>query len=61
VIGLAHLEDPESYAGGSVAAGGVSLAGQDEGQRSGEERYPGPPGWGLRRWISTPKFAKNFL
>jgi len=38
-MGLAHLEDPECYAGGSVAAGSVSLAGQDEGERSDEERH----------------------
>ena len=31
VIGLAYPEDPECYAGGSVATGRVSLAGQDEG------------------------------
>jgi hypothetical protein len=49
VNGLAYLEDPECYANGSVAIGRVSLAGQDEGERSEEERYPGSPGWGLRR------------
>jgi len=43
---LAYLEDPECYAGGSVAVGRVSLAGQDMGESSDEERYPGPPGWG---------------
>ena len=58
MTGLAYLEDPECYAGGSVATGRVSLAGQDEGERSDEERYPGPPGWGLRRWTSTPTLAK---
>jgi hypothetical protein len=56
--GLAYLEDPECYAGGSVATGRVSLAGQDEGERSDEERYLGPPGWGLRRWTSTPTHEK---
>jgi len=61
VIGLAHLDDPECYAGGSAATGRVSLAGQDKGERSDEERYPGPPGWGLRCWNSTPTFARNFL
>jgi hypothetical protein len=49
-----YLRDPECYAGGSVIIGRVSLAEQDEGERSDEERYPGPPGWGLRRWTSTP-------
>jgi len=59
VTGLAYLEDPECYAGGSVATGRVSLAGQDEGERSDEERYPDPPGRGLRRWTSTPNTRKN--
>ena len=61
MFGLAYLEDPECYAGVSVATGRVSLAGQDEGERSDEERYPGPPGWGLRRWTSTSTLAKMFL
>jgi hypothetical protein len=61
VIGLAYLEDREWSAGGSIATGKVSLAGQDEGERSDEDRYPGPPGWGLRRWTSTPTFAEMFL
>ena len=34
--GLEWSKGPESYAGGSVAAG-----------RTGQERRPGPPGWGL--------------
>jgi hypothetical protein len=48
MIGLAYLEDPECYTGGSVATGRVFLTGQDEGERSDEERYPGPPGLGLK-------------
>ena len=59
MTGLAYLEDPECYAGGSVATGRVYLAGQDEGEKSDEERYPGLPGWGFRRWTSTPTLAKN--
>ena len=47
MTGLAYLEDPECYAGFSVATGRVSLARQDEGERSDEDRYPGPPGWGV--------------
>jgi hypothetical protein len=58
VIGLAHLKDPEGYASGSVATVRVFLAGQDEGERSDKERYAGPPGWGLRRWTSTPTLGK---
>ena len=61
MIGLAYLEDPECYAGGSVATGRVSLAAHDEGQRSDEERYTGPPGGVLRRWTSTPTVAEMFL
>ena len=61
MIGLAHLEDPECYAGRSIATVRASLAGQDEGERSDEERYPGPPGWGLRRWTSTPTLGKNAI
>ena len=60
VIGLAYLEGLKCYAGGSVATGRVSLAGQDEGERSDEEWYPGTPGWGLRHWTSTPTLAKMF-
>jgi hypothetical protein len=61
VIGLAHLQDPECYAGGSVATVRVSLAGQDEGESSDEERYLGPPGWGLRPWISTTTLGKMLI
>ena len=57
---LAYLEDPECYAGGSVATGKVSLAGEDEGERSDEERYPGPPGSGLRCRTRTSTLAKMF-
>jgi hypothetical protein len=33
VVGLACLQDPESYAGGSIATGRVSHAGQVKGDR----------------------------
>jgi hypothetical protein len=59
VNGLAYLEDPECYAGDSVATGRVSLAGQDEGERSDEERYLVPPCWRLRRWTSTSTLENN--
>jgi hypothetical protein len=36
--------DPACYAGGSVATGRVSQAGQDKGEGSDYERDPGPPG-----------------
>jgi len=50
---LAWCNDPESYAGGSVATGRVTLAGQIKGEHPDKERYTGPPGWGLGRWAST--------
>jgi hypothetical protein len=56
---VGHLEHPECYDVGSFATGRVSLAGQDEGERSDEERYAGPPGWGLRRWTGAPILTKN--
>jgi len=45
MTGLVYLEDPVCYADCNVATGRVSLAEQDEGERSDKERYPGPPGW----------------
>jgi hypothetical protein len=46
VIGLAWSYDLESYAGGSVAAGRFSHAGQFEDDDPDKKGYPGPPGWG---------------
>jgi len=40
------FRDPESYVGGSVATGRDTQAGQVKGMKPGEERHPGPPGWG---------------
>jgi hypothetical protein len=50
---LAWCNDPESYAGCSVAAGRATLAGQVKGEHPDKERYTGPPGWGLGRSAST--------
>jgi hypothetical protein len=47
VVVLAWSYDSESYAGGSVAAGRVSHAGQVKGDDPDKKEYPGPPGWGL--------------
>jgi hypothetical protein len=52
VVGLAWSNDPESYAGGSVATGRASHAGQVKGDDLDEKGYPGPPGWGLG--LTTP-------
>ena len=56
---LAWCNDPESYAGGSVATGRATLAGQVKGEHSDKERYTGPPGCGLGRWASTPSPGKK--
>jgi hypothetical protein len=61
VTGLAYLEDPECYSGGSVATGKVSLAGQDEGERSNEERYHGTPGWGIEALDQHPNTRKKYF
>jgi hypothetical protein len=45
VAGLEWSNDPESYAGGSVATGSVSHARQVKGGDPDIKRYPGPPGW----------------
>jgi hypothetical protein len=45
---------PESYAGGSVATGRASHAGQVKGDDPDEKRYPGPPGWGLGHGADNP-------
>ena len=56
---LAWCNDPESYAGGSVATGSATLAGQVKGEHPDKERYTGPPGWGLGRWASTASPGKK--
>jgi len=56
---LAWCNDPESYAGGSIATGRATLAGQVKGEHPDKERYTGPPGWGLGRWASTPSPGKK--
>jgi hypothetical protein len=45
--------DPESYAGGSVATGRVSLAGKVKGDDPDWKGYHGPPGWGLEVRLTT--------
>jgi hypothetical protein len=54
VVGRAHSNDPESYAGGSVAAGSVSHAGQVKGDDPDKKGYPGPPGLGLGVRLTAP-------
>ena len=50
---LAWCNDPDSYAGASVATGRATDAGQVKGEDPDKERYTGPPVWGLGRWAST--------
>ena len=47
MVGLAWSDDPESYAGGSLAAGRVFHAVQVKGDDADKKGYLGPPGWGL--------------
>jgi hypothetical protein len=44
VVGHACFNDTENYAGGSVATGRVSHAGQVKGDDPDYKGYPGPPG-----------------
>jgi len=59
VRSLAWCNDPESYAGGSVATGRATLAVQVTGEHPDKERYTAPPGWGLGRWASNPSPGKK--
>ena len=56
---LEWCNDPENYAGGSVATGRATLAGQVKGEHPDEARYTGPTDWGLGRWASTPSPGKK--
>jgi hypothetical protein len=56
---LLCCNDPESYAGGSVATGRVTLAGQVKGEHPDNERYSGPPGWGLGVLLVTAHRKKS--
>jgi hypothetical protein len=58
VVGLAWSYDPESYVGGSVAAGTVSHAGQVKGDDPDNKGYLGPLGWGLGVGLKDPPRKK---
>jgi len=47
MVGLVWLNDPDTYAGGSVATGRASHARHVEGDD------PGPPGWGLENEVEA--------
>jgi hypothetical protein len=57
-VGLAWSDDPVSSAGGSVAAGRVSRAGQVKGDDPDKKGYPGPPGWELGVGLTAPPSKK---
>jgi len=48
VVGLAWSNDPDTYAGSSLATGTASHARQVKGDNPVKKGYPGPPGlmWG---------------
>jgi hypothetical protein len=53
VVGLAWLNDSESYAGGSIATGRASHARQVEDDDPDKKGYPGLPGWVLGVGLTT--------
>jgi len=53
--------DPESYAGGSVATGRATNAGQVKGEHPDKEIYSGLPGWEFSRAASDCTPLKNLL
>jgi len=59
VRSLVWCNGPERYAGGNVATGRATLAGQVKGEHPDKERYTGPPGWGLGGWVSTSSTDKK--
>jgi hypothetical protein len=60
VVELVRSNDPESYAGGIVATGRASHAGQVKGDDTDKKRYPGPPVWELDVGLITA-FHKKIL
>jgi len=57
-VGLAWSDDPESYAGCSLATGRVFHAVQVEGDDPDEKGYPGRLGWGLGVGLNTSPLTK---
>mgnify|MGYP000492297608 CR=1 FL=1 len=53
--------DPKGYAGGSLATGRTSQAGQLEGNDPDEKGYPSCPDWGLDPRADIPTSVKPSL
>jgi hypothetical protein len=61
VVGLEWSNDPESYAGGSVATGRASHARQIKGDDPDKKVYPGRPGWVLSLRMTTSPHKNIFF
>jgi len=59
-VGLGVSKDPESYAGGIVAAGRASHAVQVKGDDSDDKGHPGPPVWGLGLGLANPPHKQHY-
>jgi hypothetical protein len=57
VVRLVWSNDPESYAGGSVATGRASHASHVDSDDPDRKGYPGPSGWG---WGMRLKLIQKF-
>jgi hypothetical protein len=57
-VRLARLNDPASYAGGSVATSRVSHTVEVKCDNPDKKGYPGPRGWGERK-VNTLTSVKN--
>jgi hypothetical protein len=61
VVGLVWSNDPESLAGGSIATGRVTRAGQVKDDDPDKKGHPVPPGWGLGVGMMTPSCKRTFV
>jgi hypothetical protein len=59
VVGLVWSNDPESYAGGSVATCRAFHIRQVKGDDPDKKKYPGPPGCGLGKMFFFEKLLKK--
>jgi len=61
VVGLAWSNDPDSYAGSSLATGRAFHARRVEGDDPVKKGYNGPTGWGFDVGQTTPPHKKYVL